>query len=341
MFLVLALVEILGIDEIASHLRSSAITPEFGDATPSIIVGSTILQVRRPRDLVRSILAGPPVGFLGVLRRLGPDPVGEPRIYYDCARMHLSKDPADRRRVRVLGQIAGNLVGAQIQVVDALDPLLLHPALVGRLYELRQVAEIHAALSYIRARCSGATDDAIRASLGRIRPDGHRGDLVKFWAARFDRPPVKLDLRDDPTMSVLDSAAALTDAGKRFKNCLGSKINEVFLGAFAFVEIRHDDGVEFGSIAELRHTNQGYVLEGLYARENRRVHPRRAQAARKKLAAYGVALLAHAPGEVEPVVAAARLLNEHALVEADNDTGWGIELLEVAEDLEQILDEAA
>src|SRR4051812_14415995 len=60
MFLVLALVEILGLEEIASHLRSSPITPEFGDATAPMVVGQTILQVRRPRDLVKTLLAGPP-----------------------------------------------------------------------------------------------------------------------------------------------------------------------------------------------------------------------------------------------------------------------------------------
>ncbi|WP_244424035.1 hypothetical protein [Methylobacterium sp. GXF4] len=341
MFLVLALVEILGIDEIASHLRSSAITPKFGDATPSMVVGRTILQVRRPRDLVRSILAGPPVGLLGVLRRLGPDPVGEPRIYYECARMHLSKDPADRRRVRVLGQIAGNLVGAQIQVVDALDPLLLHPALVGRLYELRQVAEIHAALSYIRARCSGATDDAIRASLGRLKPGGHRSDFVKAWAARFDRPAVEFDLRGDSTMIVLDSAAALVDAGKRFRNCLSDKINEVFLGVYVFVEFKGGSIASPGLIAELRNTSRGFVLEAVYAPGNRRVHPHRAQIARKRLAALGVAVLTHAPGDQEQVIATAKLLNEHGLVEQDNAGGWGVEMLEVDEDLQQILDGAA
>ena len=341
MFLVLALVEILGIDEIASHLRSSAITPKFGAATSATVIGQTILSVRRPRDLVRTILAGPPVGLLGTLRRFGPDPIGEPRVYYDCARMYLSKDPADRQRVKVLGQIAGNLVGAQIQVVDALDPVLLHPALVGCLYEVRQVAEIQDALSYIRARCSGATDDAIRASLCRLKPGGHRGDLIRYWAARFDIPPVELDLHDDPTLIALDSAAALADAGRRYRNCLATRINEVFLGSAAYVEFKPGRRGTPGLIAELRHTDQGFLLEKIYAAGNRRVHPERAQIVRRKLSACGIALLAHAPGEHEPVVAAARLLNEHTLVEPDNDAGWGVEMLEVAQDLEQLLDEAA
>ncbi len=341
MFLVLALAKILGTDEVAAHLRSVEGMSEFGSAAPLAVLGAAVLRLRRPRDLVRAVLAGPPAGLLGTLTRLGDDPIAEPRTYYELARLFLSHDLADRQRVRVLGQISGNLVGAQIEIVSALDPVLLHPSLAGRLYELSQVQQLHSALTYIRARCSGATDDAIRASLKRLKPGGHRADLVKFWAARFDRPPVELDLRGDPALIVLESPAALSDAGRRYKNCLATRINEVFLGAFVYVEIRFGCGGEPGTIAELRHTDRGFVLEGLYGADNRRVPTERAQIARMKLAACGVALLAHAPGDRGPVVAAARLLNESALVEPDNYVGWGNEMVEVAEGLRRTLDEAA
>jgi len=340
-FLVLALAEILGLDAVAEHLRSAIGMSEFTNSCSATVLAEAVRRLRRPRDLIRAILAGPPVGLLGALARLGDDPIGEPRTYYELARLFLSRDPADRRRVKVLGQIGGNLLGAQVDIVSALDPVLLHPALVGCLTELRQVRELQSAMTYIRERCSGATNDAIRASLKRLKPGGHRADLVKFWAARFDQPPVELDLRGDPTLIALDSAAALADAGRRYKNCLAARINEAFLGAFAYVEFRSDRCGEPGLIAELRHTDQGFVLEGLYAADNRRVHPERARLARKKLAACGVAILAQTPGEREPVIAAARLLNEHALIEPDNYVGWGNEMFEVAEGLQQILDEAA
>ncbi|MGH1589019.1 hypothetical protein ACRBEV_12450 [Methylobacterium phyllosphaerae] len=340
-FLVFALAEILGLDAVAEHLRSAIGMSEFTSSSSVTVLAEAVRRLRRPRDLIRAVLVGPPVGLLGTLARLGDDPIGEPRTYYELARLHLSRDPADRRRVKVLGQIGGNLRGAQIDIVSALDPVLLHPALVSCLTELRQVRELHSALRYIRKRCSGATDDAIRASLKRLKPGGHRADLVKFWAARFDRPPVELDLRGASGMIVLDSPAALADAGRRYKNCLASRINEVFLGTFVFVEVKSGRCDEPGTIAELRHTDRGFVLEGLYAADNRRVPTDRAQIAREKLAACGVALLAHAPGEREPVIAAARLLNEHALAEPDNYVGWGNEIVEVAEGLRQTLDEAA
>jgi hypothetical protein len=340
LFLVLALAEILGLDAVAEHLRSAIGMSEFTSSSSITVLAEAVRRLR-PRDLIRPILAGPPVGLLGALARLGDDPIGKPRTYYELARLHLSRDPADRRRVKVLSQIGGDLLGAQIEIVSALDPVLLHPALVGCLTELRQVQQLHSAMTYIRERCSGATNDAIRASLKRLKPGGHRADLVKFWAARFDRPPVELDLRGDPALIVLDSPAALADAGRRYKNCLAARINEVFLGAFVYVEVRSGRSGEPGTIVELRHTDRGFVLEGFYGADNRRVPIDRAQIAREKLAACGVALLAHAPGEREPVIAAARLLNEHALAEPDNYVGWGNELVEVAEGLRQTLDEAA
>ncbi|WP_246693920.1 hypothetical protein [Methylobacterium sp. WL18] len=340
MFLLMALVEILGIDEIANHLRSSAITPEFGDVTAPMVVGQTVLQVRRPRDLVRTILAGPPIGLLGALDRIGPEPFGEPRTYYELCRLFLSRDPDDRRRAKVISQISGNLVGDQIRIVSMLDPVLLHPAFVATVYDVRQVAEIHNALAYVRQHCSGATDEAIRASLGRIKPGGHRSELIKGWAERFDRVPTMLDTRGDLTLRVIDSATALADAGRRFRNCLATKVFETVLGVYLYVEYEPIDPQEPGVIAELRRTNQGYVLEGLHATNNRRVLPHRARLIRDKLAALGVAILAHAPGDRDAIHAAAQMLGEHKLMEADCN-GWGDELLPVEEDLEQLLAEAA
>ncbi|MDP4006705.1 hypothetical protein [Methylobacterium sp. NEAU K] len=341
LFLVLALAEILGLDAVAEHLRSANGMSEFTSSSSATVLAEAVLRLRRPRDLVRAVLTGPPAGLLGTLARLGDDPIGGPRTYYELARLHLSRDPADQRRVKVLGQIGGNLLGVQIEIVSALDPVLLHPAFVGCLTEPRQVQQLHSAMTYIRARCSGATDDAIRASLKRLKPGGHTADLVKFWAARFDRPPIEIDLRGDPALIVLDSPAKLANAGRRYKNCLGARINEVFLGAFAYVEVRSGRCGEPGTMAELRHTDRGFVLEGLYAADNRRVPADRAQIAREKLSACGVALLALAPGEREPVIAAARLLNEHALAEPDNYVGWGNEIVEIAEGLRETLDEVA
>lgn len=339
-FLVLAAIEALGTEEIARRFRRSEFAPALRDPESAAVVGHALLALRRPRDLVQVVFGPPPDGLLGTLGRLGSAPIGEPPAYLELVRLFCSTDPADRRRAKVLGQISGNLLGAQIAVVSVLDPLLLHPALVSTIYEVEQVAVFQQALAYVRARCSGATDDAIRASLGQIKPGSHRGELIKAWAARFDRVPCTLDTRGDPTLVVLGSGAALADAGRRYENCIADKVDEVILGAYLYVEYRPAVAGEPGVIAELRRTTQGFLLENLYAANNRVVRADRAQVVREKLAGCGVALLAHARGDREAVLATARLLGADSLL-APDEAGWGAEAIEVEVDLRQALDTAA
>lgn len=342
-FLLLASFDWLRQAEIASRFRrviEGTVAPGQSDAA---IIGRAILLLRRPRDLVRALFGSVPTGLVGAMQRLGHDPVGGPETYRELQRLFFSDAPADQRRVKVLGQMAGSLVGAQIEIVSLLNPVLLHPAFVANVYETKQVAELNAALAYVRARCSSATDEAIRSSLARLKPGDHRSTLYKWWTYRFDRLPRTLDTRGDPSLVILGSAEALADAGRRYANCLKSKVGEVYVGNYVYIEYR-SVVPEPGVIAELRVTTQGFLLEGLYARKNCKVRPERAAAVRRKLAACGVALYDHAPDEQDMVAAAARVLNYYHFAEPDN-TGWGVEFDEPpANDLEELVtvaDEAA
>ncbi|MGH1570880.1 hypothetical protein ACRAWG_09655 [Methylobacterium sp. P31] len=339
-FLVLTTVRERGVNEVARRLRHREFAPEFRDLEDVALLGRAVVHLRRPRDLVRAVFGGSPDGLLGALARLGPDPI-EPEQYRELARLFFSSDPADRRRAKVLGQIEGSLVGAHIEVVNLLDPVLLHPAMVKLLRDEEQVAQLHLAFAYVRAHCSRASDDAIRASLGRLKPDGRWSDLIRAWAARFDILPCSLDTGGDPTLNVLGSAAALADAGRRYKNCLATKIHEVLIGSLLFVEYLPEALGQPGLICELRRTTQGYHLEGLFARENRRVRADRACIVRGRLAACGVAILDHGPGEWSVLNATANALGIVDFDEPDLTGGWGDEILEAAEGLQQIFQEAA
>ncbi|MGA4555490.1 hypothetical protein [Methylorubrum aminovorans] len=333
-FLLLASFDWLGQAEIASRFRRVIEDRDAPGQSDEAVIGRAILLLRRPRDLVRALFGSVPDGLVGAMQRLGHDPVGAPETYRELQRLFFSAAAADRRRVKVLGQMAGSFVGAQIEIVSLLDPVLLHPAFVANVYETQQVAELNAALAYVRARCSRATDEAIRSSLARLKPGDHRSTLYKWWTYRFDRLPRSLDTRGDPTLVILGSAAALADAGRRYANCLKSKVGEVYVGHYVYIEYR-PAAPEPGVIAELRVTTQGYLLEGLYARKNCKVRPERAAAVRRALAACGVALYDHAPDEQDMVAAAARVLNYYHFAEPDN-TGWGVEFDEPpANDLEQ------
>ncbi|MGH1570891.1 hypothetical protein ACRAWG_09710 [Methylobacterium sp. P31] len=278
--------------------------------------------------------------MLGTLARLGDTPIGEPRTYYELARLFLSRDPADRRRAKVLGQISGGLAGPQVEIIGRLDAVLLHPNLVTKLHEPEDVEELSQALSYVRTYCSWATDDAVRASLTRLRPKDSCVTLIKSWANRFDRLPHGLDTRGDPNLVVLATAAMMTAAGRKYRNCLKTRISESFLGSTLFVGFRPSDAREPGAIAVLRRTNAGFFLEAMYAAENRRVRADRADLIRHKLMACGVAVFDHAPGDPAIVRSVARMLGQWALGDPDND-GWHAELLDAAEEPQQTLPEVA
>ncbi|ACK86090.1 hypothetical protein [Methylorubrum extorquens] len=335
-FLALASFDWLGQAEIARRFHRAIEGTDALGQSDAAVIGRAILLLRRPRDLVRALFGSIPGGLVGTMQRLGHDPVGGPETYQELQRLFFSSAPADRRQVKVLGQMAGSLLGAQIEIVSLLDPVLLHPTFVSNVYETKQVAELNAALAYVRARCSGATDDAVGSSLSRLKPGDHRSTLYKWWIHRFDRLPRTLDTKGDPTLVILGSAEALSDAGRRYANCLKSKVGEVYVGNYVYIEYR-PAAPEPGAIAELRVTTQGFLLEGLYARKNCKVRPERAATVRRKLAACGVALYDHAPDDRDLVAAAAQVLNQYNFAEPDN-TGWGVEFDEPpANDLEELV----
>ncbi|WP_232631738.1 hypothetical protein [Methylobacterium sp. Leaf118] len=322
-FMVLASFDWLGQGEVANRLRVAASIIDVAGKIDAASIGRSIMVLRRPRDLIRALFGTVPDGLVGTMQRLGHDPAGDPTTYMELQRLYFSRASDDKRRVKTLGQMTGELVGAQIEVVSMLDPVLLHPSFVASIREAKQVAELNAALSYIRARCSTATDEAVRASLSRLKPGEHRSILFRWWAHRFDRLPRTFDTRGDPTIVMLGTAEDLVSVSRRYGNCLQSKIGEVFVGNYVYAEYR-PEAPEPGVIAELRVTTHGFFLEGLYAAKNRKVRAERAATVRQKLAACGVALLDHAPDQPETVAAAAQVLGLYNFAEPDN-TGWGVE----------------
>lgn len=340
MFLLLASIDWLGQAEIAARLRRNACgIDDAGSLEDAALLSRAIMLLRRPRDLTLAVFGNVPDGLLGAMQRLGHEPAGVADTYQELYRLFASSDPADRRRVKVLGQMSGSLVYAQIRIVNLLDPVLLHPALVSKISDVEQVSELHHALDYVRLRCSGASDDAIRASLTRLGADDHRYTVFQAWAKRFDRLPQTLDTRDDPTLVVLGTAEALINAGRRYSNCLASKVHEAILGVHLYIEYRPERRSEPGVIAELRATSQGYLLEGMHAKGNRRVKADRARVVRSKLAACGVAIYDRAVEDEEMLTDTAKVLNMYRFSEPDNPN-WGEEFEGVLEELEAAADAA-
>ena len=288
-------------------LRFAHQTP-FTSGDPLTRIG-TMLDASRAREIMRAMIGEVPAGLLGTMERLGYEPMGDPAWYKTLIRLYRSQDQADRGRTRVLGQLKGKLTGGQIDAISVLKVVLLHPNIISRTPNGPEAKKLNLALAYIRSYCSAATEAALRQSIERIPADLALRRWIGRWAARFDRlPDTAPNLSADPSLQLIDTGAALVDAGRRYRNCLASKIGEVITGRYAFVEYRPSEASAPGALAELRYTSRGYVLDGIYARENGVVRKAVAATLRLKLARCGVAIRSHAPCNSEKLAATASYL---------------------------------
>lgn len=294
---------------------------------PIARLGSSLLT-QRPQHLLRELLSTVPDGLIGTLRRLGPEPAENPLFYTTLLRVFNSPQPANRIRVRLLGQSTGPLRPGQIEGLAVLDPAMLHLSVLARTKNVAEAQTLNNALAYVRARCRTATDQALRQSLDRISEQRKISHWFRRWAERFDRLPVCVSpFVADPTLRVLDSGPALLDAGRRYGNCLASKIGEVVTGRYLFIEHQPDPSLP-GAIAELRYTSKGYVLDGLYMKSNGALPHERAAALRTRLAKCGVAIRCHVPGDEAQLKATAKLLGVYDWRGHGGDMPWGLDLEE-------------
>jgi hypothetical protein len=291
---------------LANRLAVVEASPAIRNTEADQAVIGRALAVLTPREIVEAIFKIAPDGFVGLLRRLGPDPLPDPALYRKLHRLFASRDPADRARVLVLRQTPGTISHTQIAIVLALDPVLLHPRFARKIETLKEARELNAAFGYVRAHCSAATDEAIRQSISSFPETKIVEAFLRRWARRFDRLPFPLVVHD-PSLVVLDTGAALVDAGRRYDNCLATKVPEVLVGRNLYIEVK--TGTNRDLIAELRRTSRFWVLQMLYQRGNGRVPRDLAAAVRGKLAAHGIAIYDRPSTSVAGLDAAAKMLD--------------------------------
>jgi hypothetical protein len=245
------------------------------------------LMAARAREIVQAVFGEVPDGFLGVLTRIGDEPLRKPSLYFIL--FEIFSDPEHRVRRNVLRQRSGSITATHIEVISRLDPTLVHPNVLKRLYGASQADDANAALALIRSTVSSATDEAIRQSIEHMGEKTDLGTLFNRWLEKVDQPPVRLPIpEDDPDLAVLTSGEAMTSLGRRFRNCASSRIIYLAQGAQVLLEWRHPPGL----VAQChRLTNGMWVLTEVYAKSNGRVDPVAAAALREKLAALGIPAL--------------------------------------------------
>lgn len=208
-------------------------------------------------------------GFLRALIRIGSKPLEEPHLYRRL--FEIFTDETEKHKAHAL-RYCGPIDAAKIQIVDVLDPVLIHPEIVKHTRNIEKANEINKAIGLIRSVCSKATNDALIASLKEAADrDDDFFDFLQRWIEKADSFPCP-PFPPQADLVPLTTAAAMTETGRDMQNCLGQKIGEVVLGLAYFyrVEVSLLDGQKVSLVAELQPLSNGtWQVSEVYGKNNR------------------------------------------------------------------------
>lgn len=281
-FVALAMLEQEGPEILAFRLRALAPAHCVLPRHPMAQIAQA-LTVMRARKILQAVYGEAPPGFLCMLSRLGDNPLPQQRLYGLIFEM--SSNPKHRERAAALLQISGEIGASQLEVIRHLDPVLVHRNILNRI-SLSQVDDVNAVLALIRRCVSTATDAALRQSVEQIHPKTRLETYFSRWLKKMDQPVAGPQIAaDDPDFTVLATGEAMAALGRRYQNCLSSKIPYVATGRHAYLEWKHAPG----AIAELHRLSNGqFVLADVHVILNRQPDPDLVATIRQKLGSLGI-----------------------------------------------------
>jgi hypothetical protein len=233
-----------------------------------------IIRTRRAIDLIAAAFATEtaPRGYLRALARIGRKPLAAPHLYRRL--FEIFTDEKGSQKAHAL-RYCGPIDAARIQIVDALDPALLHPEVVKRVRHLGKALEANSLVQLIKDVCSSATDNALTSGVRQAVEAGDLDEFAQKWIEKADRfPPPPLP-RQNGLMPLM-TAVEMIEVGREMKNCLGTKIGEVVLG-FAYyyrMDVTPLIGEAETVAIELNPLSNGtWAVAGVFGRNNRAPSP--------------------------------------------------------------------
>ena len=239
--------------------------PTRGDAPSSraeaIEQVGGVLRSMTPREIIHAGMGSVPQGFIGALAKLGPEPLARGR-YVSLFELFASSDPLQTERRRTILQLE-RLDEARLDIIEAVDPVLLVPSLIRRIRSIEQATQISANIALIRRWCSNADDLALRKSLTDSKAT--LTQWCRSWLLRADRPdPVEFGLESHPDWELVTTSNVRRVASE-FRNCLESKLGKILSGVWVAAVYR-----PLGVICLFVRTEpHGWLFTGAHAPGNR------------------------------------------------------------------------
>ncbi len=239
------------------------------------------------KEVVAAAIGDVPNGLAGALAKLGVRPMPLPTHYQMLFEVLSGNEVTTRQRAKTLIQLP-RLDADILEVVLLVDPVGLIPDLISRLGSTDRVHRINAAIKALRS-VAGASDEALRQSLEHRARSFRLHEFVNSWLPKVSALPHSCTALKAPDFErVVPATAAII--GKRFSNCLATKIHDLVSGVWSAWIWEPGD-----LIVVLTEVETGFVLSGIYGHDNDPPSDEHAAKVRGVLAEAGVICLTRAP----------------------------------------------
>ena len=266
-------------------LASRLLIAEHNDAFGRIDDGDDanlafVLREGRAREILELTFGRVPDGWLGALERLGGKPMSSLRSYM---RLHaIFADREHRAKAEALRHV-GQIDEKMLLVLDALDERWVHAETLKRLATTVSARDFNRSIAFAQSVSSKATDEAVAAAISRLAPTVPLKNVVSRFVRRADRFPPH-PLIGDEEIRPLASVRDYIECGRRYRNCIGTMLDEVLVGQVAFAEFRHECIIEFRPLS----LGRGWLFKAVYVSGNGLVSSELSLAAKAKCEALSI-----------------------------------------------------
>ena len=203
-----------------------------------------VVRHGRVADILRMTFGDVPEGFPGLLERIGERPLDRPGDYLALHQMLARNDVRAADALRG----AGRITRRKLEVLSSLDPRWHHANALERLDTGAEATTFNAAVEFVQSVCTRASNKAVAEAIALMRPTSTLPRLLDRFMRRADRLPANPVQSGDNELRPLLSMRDYLDVGRKYRNCLASKLSHVAAGRMAIAEFRGECLLEFRSL---------------------------------------------------------------------------------------------
>lgn len=262
---------------VAVHtIKGDVYHPEGDLFPPGLAEG---IRHGRGGDILRQALGDVPEGLPGLLARIGEMPLDRAQDYLAITGLLYSNNPRTVEALRGGGRISRRT----LEVLAALDPRWHHANALTRLDTPAAAMRFNAAVEFVQSICSRADDAAVATAIANLTSSSSLAWLVERFVRRADRLPEHPIQAADNDLRPFVTMRDYLEAGRRYRNCLASKLGHVAAGRLCIAEFRGEALLEFRRL-----TGGAWLLWAIHGHRNSGVPLHICEAADAKIDSLGL-----------------------------------------------------